>query len=109
MSDELLQEMFEAGASVIGPVARKLYDEVEGEVETLSKLHALVVGGEPIATTERGIELLDRLTRPVLLDIAIAIVRAIQDQADSGGRFVATAESLRSLPLDRAALETRIG
>lgn len=111
MSDELIEQMVMAGQAAISPVLEEAYTKTDAEIGVLEKLWGLIEGdGQPLPhNRQRGMEMLERLQRPVLIDIAVAVVQAIDDAASGTDQYIVSDETLQTLRFDRADTARRMG
>jgi hypothetical protein len=105
MSDALVDGLVVAAQKEMKQYREDAYDKIKGEVRLLGTVLTLTDG---TSVRHKGLSLLERLTEPILTDIAVEIVRTIV-KAHPNSAVTATQMWLETLPLDRSRLEKKTG
>lgn len=106
MSDELVEGLVVAAQVDMKQYREAAYDNIKGEVKVLGTILELTDGKAVRAT---GLSLLERLTEPILTDVAVEIVRAIIKRYPTSSSVTVTRSWLDQLDLDRGRLEDKTG
>jgi hypothetical protein len=106
MSDELVEGLVVAALAEMKAYREGEYDKIRGEIRVLGTLLELTDGAD---VRQTGLSLLEQLTKPIVRDVAVEVVRAILIKGRGSPSVTVTPSWLTTLALDRTRLEHKTG